>query len=531
MSAEEADKTPPDASASDSVRRDVAEDSPAAEPPVGVSLGQWAALAAGPLAALAVYFLLPGGSELGHAARAVAGLGAWMALWWMTEAAPLEATSLLPLSLLPLLGVYPAQVPTGEMGAFARAAAPYADPSIYLFFGGFLIALAIERWGLHRRLALLTLLAFGAKPPQLIAGFMAATAFLSMWISNTATAAMMLPIALSVVQLVKRRSQPSAAASGEGADPFAEALMLGVAYAASIGGMGTLIGTPTNTIFAGFMKKQGMEVDFAQWMLFATPTAAVFLLLGWLVLTRVAFRIRGGELSGGREMLRKELAELGPLRRGEALVLGLFLCTAAAWIAKRYVVSLLLPYWPGAGAIDDYSIAMTAAIALFLIPVEPSRGRFLLDWKSAQRLPWGVLLLFGGGLSLAEAMDATGLADWLGGRMSGLGVLPVPLLVLAVVAIVIAFSELASNVATATALLPLLLQVAKGLELEPRLLLVPAILAASCGFMLPVATPPNAIVFGSGYIRLRSMLRVGLLFDLLGLALIPLALWLWGWVL
>ena len=484
-------------------------------------------LLAGPLLAVVVYLILPeGDSLLSHAGKATAAIGTLMAIWWMTEAVPLEATSLLPLVLLPLCGVYEG----GKESAFQKAATPYANSSIFLFLGGFLIALAVERWGLHRRVALLTVLLVGTQPVRIVAGFMIATAFISMWISNTATTLMMLPIGLSVVHLMQRQLSQMASPSEEeheravlASKNFATCLMLGIAYAASIGGLGTLIGTPPNVYFAGFMREQGLPISFYHWLLFAAPFAAVYLAVCWWLLVGILFPLRHAELRGGHALITDELASLGRVSRGEMIVLIVFLCTALAWIAREPLSNLpwVVKNIPQLEVIDDAWIAMAGAIALFLIPVDPQRGVFALDWTSAKRLPWGVLLLFGGGLSLAAAMGSSGLATWVGEQMRGLSGVPVPIVIIVVTAGVILFSELASNLATAATLLPLLFEVARALEVDPLLLTVPAIVGASCGFMLPVATPPNAIAFGTGYISMRQMMRAGIWLDLAAVVLVP----------
>ena len=479
-------------------------------------------LFAGPLLAVGVYFILAWQSpDLAHAPRATAAIALLMAVWWMTEAIPLEATSLLPLVLLPLLGA---------VKNFQAAATPFADKSIFLYLGGFILALAVENWGLHRRLALLTLLAAGTRPAWLIGGFMLATAGISLWLSNTATAVMMLPIGISVVHLAEQRMKgglPKDSAN------FATGLLIGIAYASSLGGMGTLIGTPPNVFFRGFLEDKKIIVGFGEWMLFAIPVVAALLLVCWVLLTKLLFPVSLKEIPGGRELIRSELADLGPVSRGEWTVAIVFLVTALAWISRDGLArwKWLTTTLPVVNSIDDSVIAMTAAVLLFLLPVNFSRGIFAMDWKAASRLPWGVLLLFGGGLSLSKAMEETKLADWIGANVSQLGLLPTPFLILLVVAGVVFFSELASNLATATALLPILYQVAVGLKLDPLLLCVPAILAASCGFMLPVATPPNAIVFGTGRIGIRQMMKAGFWLDLAGIGLVTLATYALGWVL
>jgi sodium-dependent dicarboxylate transporter 2/3/5 len=552
-------------------------------PPLAARIG----LFAGPVAALTVFFLLPGGDVgLSHAARACAGVATLMAVWWMTEALPLEATALLPLILLPLAGVYSSRIEVGDVveikpwrmsgivesirdgqaevhhqqfdihqpfqhdfplkdlakeSPFKRAAAPFADPSIFLFLGGFLIALAIEKWGLHRRIALLTVMAVGTSPARLIGGMMLATALVSMWISNTATTVMMLPIGLSVVALLKDRfgRQDALATPRNGteavpysadAQNFAVCLLLGIAYAASLGGFATLIGTPPNVFFKGFMAEQGHPIDFGRWMLFATPLSLVYLLLAWLVMTKWLFPVKLKTIPGGRELIHEEYQKLGAVSRGEWTVLVVFLATAALWIGGQPLKDWqwLTARVPAVKSLDDSLVAMAGAIALFLIPVNAARYEFALDWKTAIKLPWGVLLLFGGGLSLAAAIQASGLAEWIGRQVTVLQGLPTIVQIVLVVALIVFSGELTNNLAAVVALLPILFEVAVGMKIDPLLLCVPAVVAASCGFMLPVATPPNAIVFATGEIKLRQMVRAGLLLDLLAIGLIPLFLYLLG---
>jgi sodium-dependent dicarboxylate transporter 2/3/5 len=541
----------------------------------------WAArlgLVAGPLLAIGVYFLLPRmDPALPQAAAATAALAVLMAAWWMTEAIPLEATSLLPLVLLPLLGVYSTPIGVGDVvqvrplkisakvvvlkpdsalvmtgipddtqmevplsalskpPAIKRAAAAYADPAIYLFLGGFLIALAIEKWGLHRRLALLTILAVGTQPARLVGGFILATGLISMWISNTATTVMMLPIGLSVIALLQTRLEEA----GTGVDKtaganFATSLLLGLAYAASIGGFATLVGTPPNVFFASFLRGRGIEIDFGRWLLFAGPVSLAYLGICWWVLTHWLFPIRLPEIPGGRELIREELHKLGRVSRGEWVVLTVFLLTAGMWILREPLSEWaeFAALFPTIHSIDDPLVAMTGAIALFLIPIDLARGQFALDWKTALRVPWGVLLLFGGGMSLAVAIGDSGLARWIGQQVSVLGNVPPLVQILFIVTLIVFTGELTSNLAAVVAMLPILYEIGVGLKIDPLLLCVPAAVAASCGFMLPVATPPNAIVFGAGHIRMSQMIRAGWWLDLVAIVLVPLATYTLGkWVL
>ena len=438
-----------------------------------------------------VLLWLPAPAGLGPEAWRTAAVGVLMAVWWVTEAIPIPATALLPLALFPLLGV----------ATIGDAAVPFANPIIYLFLGGFLVARAMDGTGLPRRIALTCIRALGARPASIIAGVMASCAFLSMWVSNTATALMMLPIGASLIELLPRDTD------GEERIRFGAALMLGIAYACSIGGMGTLIGTPPNAFLAGFMlESYGVSIGFAQWMLVGVPLVLVGLPLAFLLLTRVIFPLRLREVPGGRDLVEREMRALGPMRPAERRVAGVFSLTAAAWIARP----LLVAHVPALAGLSDAGIAITAALFLFLLPTGEEDGGRLLDWKMAQGTPWGVLVLFGGGLSLASAVESTGLGPGFGDGVGGLAGWPILPLVLAVVASVILLTELTSNTATAATFLPVLGGVAVGLGRDPMLLAVPAALAASGAFMLPVATPPNAIVYGSGSVRIDQMVRAGI---------------------
>ncbi len=457
--------------------------------------------------------ILPAPAGLGAAAWSVAAAGVLMATWWVTEAIPIPATALLPLALFPLLGV-------ADIG---DAAAPFANPIIYLFLGGFLIARAMEATGLPRRIALSSIRLLGARPRSIIAGVMLSCAFLSMWVSNTATALMMLPIGLSLVALMPGGDEDDAGTDPEAADErrrFGTALMLGIAYACSIGGMGTLIGTPPNAFLAGFMlESYGVTIGFAEWMLLGVPLVLVGLPLCYLLLTRVAFPIRAHELPGGRELVDREARALGPMSSAEKRVAVVFVLTALAWMTRPILIENV--GW--LSGLSDAGIAMSAALLLFILPSGESRGRRLLDWRLARETPWGILILFGGGLSLAAAVEVTGLSAWLGAGVGGLTHWPLPLLMLAVVIAVILLTELTSNTATAATFLPVLGGVALGLGRDPLLLAVPAALAASGAFMLPVATPPNAIVYGSRAVGIEDMVRAGIWLNALFAVLVTVA--------
>ncbi|MFO0906330.1 MAG: DASS family sodium-coupled anion symporter [Pirellulales bacterium] len=474
----------------------------------------------GPVAALGVYLLLVAlAKDLPHPARVTATVGTLMAVWWVTEALPLAVTSLLPLSLFPLAGVL----------KLDEIAAPYADKNIFLFLGGFLIALAVERWNLHRRIALLTILAVGTRPDRLVGGVMLATAGLSMWISNTATAAMMLPIGISLATLLgEQLGRVVAAESGgrtnaeQATKSFATCLMLGIAYSASIGGLGTLIGTPTNVALAGFASKNGLTIGFGTWMIAMVPLVLVFEWIVWLVLTKWLFRIQVADLPGGRELIRSELRVLGPISRGEWVVMCVFALTALAWVVRDPLVhwAWLTTRIPMVGRLDDPIIAMLGATLLFILPVDAPRGIYAMDWETASKIPWGVLLLFGGGFAFSTAMMKSGLTEWLGRQIALLGDLPAPLIILATITIVIFTTEITSNTPTILAFLPILFSVAKGLNIPPLELMAPATIAASCAFMLPVGTPPNAIVFATGKVTIAQMVRAGWVVNLIGIGLI-----------
>jgi len=465
--------------------------------------------------------LTPGLSEAGRRLLATSGL---MALWWMTEAIPIPATALLPMCLFPLLDILP----------MAEVTRNYGDENVFLFLGGFFIAMAMQKWNLHRRFALHIVRWVGTSPRRLVLGFMCATGFISMWISNTATTMMMYPITLAVILQLSAEKDGEPPASNirhQATSNFRTCMMLTIAYASSIGGMGTLIGTPPNLIFISNANKlfpDAPAVDFVQWLGFGVPLIVVFLPITWLLLTRVIFPVPANLFAHGRELIDDEIKKLGRLSAGERSVMIIFLLTALAWIFR---VDLKLgfatiPGWTTALGIEDKvsdaAIAMMAGTALFIIPVNIRRGEFLLDWGTAIKIPWGVLLLFGGGIALSAGFKATGLSTWLGERLAALGVLPTPVLIAAICLIVTFLSELTSNTATATILMPIIAALAQALQLHPYFLMVPAVLAASSGFMLPVSTPPNAIVFASGYVTVPQMARAGIWLNLIGVVLITL---------
>ncbi|NJQ07324.1 SLC13/DASS family transporter [Streptomyces lonarensis] len=463
---------------------------------------QWIGLGLGVVLAVAVRLAAP--DSLSADAKNVAAVATLMAVWWMTEALPLPATALVPLVLFPLLGNAP----------FSDVASPYASDTIFLFMGGFVLAVAMQRWNLHTRFALSTVLLVGTSPGRMVAGFMIATGLLSMWISNTATAVMMLPIGIAVLGLV--------AQLGDGKrDPnFATALMLGIAYAASIGSLGTLIGTPPNAFLREYLQSaHDISIGFFQWMLFGVPLAAVFLAIAWFVLTKLVFRATLTEIPGGREMIAERKRELGPMSHAERTVLAVFGLAAVSWV----VVPQLDGMWDWPERFGDSGVAVCAAVLLFLLPADRSGGARVLVWEDTKEIPWGILLLFGGGLSLSAQFGESGLSEWVGEQVTGLDAIPVVLLVISVAALVLLLTELTSNTATAATFLPIMGGVAIGLGLDPMLLTVPVALAATCAFMLPVATPPNAIVFGSGQVTIGQMLRGGVLLNVVALVLCTLS--------
>jgi sodium-dependent dicarboxylate transporter 2/3/5 len=461
---------------------------------VGLALG---------LGVFALLLLLPAPEGLELAPWRVAAVASLLAIFWLTEAVPISVTALLPIILFPALGVT----------TVAGATAPYADPIVFLFMGGFMLALAIERWNLHRRMALAVLSRVGAREDLQIGGFMIATAALSMWVSNTATVALMLPVALSVVP------RDTAGSLDPGKRNFATALMLGVAYGASCGGITTLIGTPPNALLAGFMRSTyDVEIGFAQWLWIGVPVGLVMLAFTWWLLTRALFSIGRAELPGARDAIREQLRAMGPASIAEKRVAVVFGATALLWILRP-----LLAGWLPALQLSDTTIAIAAAVALFFIPNGIEKDRYLLTWEYAERLPWGVLLLFGGGLSLAGAVADSGLAEWIGDELVALANLPPFVLVLAIAVLIIFLTELTSNIATSATFLPVVAALAVSLDQPPLLFAVPAVLAASFAFMLPVATPPNAIVFASGHVTIPQMVRAGLWLNLFGIVVIMVA--------
>ncbi|GHS19360.1 carboxylate transporter [Helicobacter pylori] len=473
----------------------------------------------------------------------VAGVAVLMGIWWMTEAIDLPATALLPLVLFSVFSV----------DQFSSVSSSYASPIIFLFMGGFILALSMQKWNLHTRIALSIILLVGTSPRRLILGFMIATGFLSMWVSNTATAVMMLPIGMSVLQLVAKLVGKENASNSwhqkeeitkvhggimgnivhKGKDitqvvqektiiyrtNFSICLMLGIAYAASIGSLGTLIGTPPNALLAGYMKTAfNIETGFAQWMVFGTPLAFIMLILSWLLLTYVIFPLKIKEIPGGKEVIRAELKKLGRLSWAEISVGVIFILASLGWI----FLDTILKSWGVKIDKIDSVIAMGVSVLLFILPAN-HQGDRLIDWGVAKKLPWDVLLLFGGGLALSAQFSKTGLSLWIGHLVSSFSHLPILFIIFMVTLMVIFLTEITSNTATAAAFLPVIGGVAMGMGYENHqslLLTIPVALSATCAFMLPVATPPNAIAYGSGYVKITDMIKAGLWLNLVGVVLI-----------
>jgi len=439
-----------------------------------------------------------------------------MAFLWITEAVPMAATALIPLVIFPILGVDTVQ----------EVAHQYGDRNIFLFMGGFFLAVSIERWGLHRRIALKSIELLGVTPNRIVLGMMIATAFISMWISNTATAMMMLPIAVAIAKHCESLTAGSKNSSDKEMRSFCTVLLFGIGYAASIGGIGTLIGTPPNIIFAAQVEKlfpKAGEISFFQWFLVGFPLVVLFLPITWFYLTRIAHPIKIKVLPGGREIIKKKLEELGPMRREEKYILVIFLLTAFGWMFRKNIdIGILtIPGWSNLLGIEktvhDSTVAIFSALLLFMIPVNLKRGRFLLDWEVAVRIPWRILILFGGGLALAHEFKISGLANWIGTNLNALKAVPLIVAVIVVILTIDFLTEVTSNTAVTSIFMPILAVTSIGMGVHPYLLMVAGTIAASLAFMLPVATPPNAVIFGSGYLTLPQMARTGLGMNIIGM--------------
>jgi sodium-dependent dicarboxylate transporter 2/3/5 len=458
-------------------------------------------LVAGPLVFIFINFFAQF-NGLHPQAQAVLACSLWVAVWWISEAVPIAATGLLPIVLFPLSGAL-------ELGSTTAA---YGHQFIFLFMGGFILAIAIEKWQLHRRIALSIIALVGTNLHKILLGFMLATAFLSMWISNTAAAVMLLPVGIAIVQQLK--VDDAVASSHQ--HPFGKALMLAIAYAASIGGMATLIGTPPNLVMAGVIKSTyGVEVSFVDWFVFAFPLSVILLLLCWWYLSRVAFRFEQKAFPGGSSEIKKQLQALGKMKSSEKKVMVVFVLMAFSWISRSF---LLVHFIPG---LNDTIIAIAGGLLLFVIPASATEK--LLRWEDTEKLPWGIMVLFGGGMALAEGFERSGLALWIGEQFNSLEGIKFVLLLLILIASVNFLTEITSNLATTAMLLPVLVAIAAKLQIHPYYLLVGATLAASCAFMLPVATPPNAVVFGSGYLRIAEMVKAGFWMNVISILLLTAA--------
>ena len=448
--------------------------------------------------------ILPIPNGLNASAWSVAAVVTLMAIWWATEAIPVPVTALLPLALFPLLDVV----------SFKEAALPYANPNIYLFLGGFMLALAIERSGLHKRMALRMIIALGSDGSKLIGGFMLVAALISMFVMNTSTTLMLLPIGLAVCSVV---SNTIPGISSSETKFFDTALMLGIAYAATIGGMSTLVGTAPNIVFSAFMlETYNVEISMSDWMTLGVPLAAIMLFSAWVVLTKFVFPTSFVTTNETKTYLKEMLIDLGPLTKDEIKISIIFALTAFAWITR----SILDNYEMFSG-LTDAGIAIISAILLFIIPSSTHKGE-LLNWEKSNELPWGLLILFGGGLSIAAQINSSGLGIWIGEGLSVLGSVPPIFLILAVASLIIFLTEITSNVATTSTFLPVFGAVAAGIGILPVSLTVPVCLAASCAFMLPVATPPNAIVYGSGKFTIATMMRAGFVLNIIGIVVVTL---------
>ncbi len=468
----------------------------------GRSRGQKIGLFLGPVLLLTM-LLLGAPDGLNHTAWVTASIGILMAIWWATEAVPIAVTALLPIVLFPLSGVASIQDTT----------APYANKVIFLFLGGFIVAFAMQRWNLHRRIALAVLQRAGGNGRSLVGGFMLASAVISMWVMNTSTTMMLLPIAVSIIAVIHKTV---GGLSDKAKEDFQFSLLLGVAYGATIGGIATLVGTAPNAMFAAFMADTyGTTINFSNWMMVGLPMSALMLPLSWLVLTRWVFKVNFVTSVEGRAVLRKMNEDMGSITVPEKRVAIVFVIMALTWIFRPLLVKL-----PALSALDDSLIAIAGAILMFLVPSGRKEDPLLLRWKYAEQLPWGVLLLFGGGLALAGAVSRTGLAEWLGSSLHAVGALPLVVIVILAATLIIFLTELTSNIATTATFLPVVGAIAIEAGYDPMVLAVPVTLAASCAFMLPVATPPNAIVFGSGMLTIPRMVRAGFILNLIGIVLV-----------
>jgi sodium-dependent dicarboxylate transporter 2/3/5 len=440
---------------------------------------------------------------LSDEANAILASTLWIATWWITEAIPIAVTSLLPIILFPLSGGL----------SISETSSSFGHRYIFLYLGGFILALAIEKWNLHRRIALKIISLIGTNVRKIILGFMVATSFLSMWISNTATAVMMLPIGIAIV---KQMSNLKSTDKKENII-FGKSLMLSIAFSASIGGIATLIGTPPNLVFAGILQEiYNVEISFLKWFIFGLPISILLIIISWLYLTRIAFNFKQKEFKEGEIEIKNELNNLGKISYEEKVVLSVFILTGMAWISRSFLLNIFIP------SLDDTIIALICGVSLFLLKTKNKNGfkERIMNWEDAVKLPWGVLLLFGGGLAIAQGFQSSGLANWIADNLTKLNGFSLIIILMVVIAAVNFITEITSNLATIAMLLPILAPTAIILDVHPFILMVAATLSASCAFMLPVATPPNAVVFGSNYLKISDMVRVGILMNLISIIII-----------
>ena len=462
---------------------------------------KYVGLISGPLSFIVIFlYFHPEGLNL--RANAILASTVWIAIWWISEAIPISVTALLPIILFPI---------TGGL-ELSNTTASFGHQYVFLYLGGFIIAIAIEKWNLHKRIALNIINLIGTNIVNIILGFMVATAFMSMWISNTATAVMMLPIAMAIVTQLK--DNPSTKENEN--EKFGKVLMLGIAYSATIGGISTQIGTPPNLVLAGVVSEIfGYKITFFQWFKFGFPISVILLFVSWKYLTSFAFKLNQNTFPGGRIEIKNQLTALGKISYEEKLVAGVFTLTAIAWISRSFLLKFIIPQ------IDDTIIGLIGAVLIFILPTK-NKERPLLTWKEALKLPWGILLLFGGGMAIAVGFKDSGLASWIGSQMTLLDGISLLLLVFILISSVNFLTEITSNFATTAMLLPILYPMAIAIDVHPFILMVSATVAASCAFMLPVATPPNAVVFGSGYLRISDMVRVGIWMNLISIIILTL---------
>ena len=461
----------------------------------------------GLVAAVLVYSVMPdivpspeaidAGFDSPRAAAVTLGLITLMAVWWMFEVVPLAVTGLLPIVVIPLSGI----------DSVGDVTASYGNKVVFLFLGGFVLSLAMQRWNLHRHIALRVVLLFGTRPKQLVFGFMFATMLLGMWISNTATAILMISIGNSMIRLLKKH--------GVSDTNLTRSMLIGIAYAASISAFGTIIASPPNALLVGYLEETyGFTVGFGQWMLVGVPLGLVFLTLCWFVLTHIVFRSKLTDLPGGKAIIHQELENLGPLEAGQRRVLYVFAAVIFGWV-------VLPAIWPGSPFSDEV-VSILAAISFFLIPAAGPASGSLLAWSDTRDLHWGILILFGGGLALAAEISASGLSTWLASQLSGLSHLPTAALIVAVVLATMILTEFMSNTASASTLIPIASALAVSVGMAPIALALPVTFASTCAFLMPASTPPNAVAVGSGMVKPKLFLQAGWIMSLSSLILIPL---------